>query len=626
MIAEELGARVFRARWAIEDRMRDLLWCDRPGYLSRAAPEGGVERLEDRGPEPAPVHPRTPMLGLLADRPEKSPAFAAAGFYGIQAEVLPPAGAAELFGRAAQGRWPLVALALEERRLEPALEAAAAFLAGGGTVLVEVPGPLQDGIGLPGGRKVATREMSTGRGRLRFPGRRADFAHEFAGLELSGVRIPFALAPLEGAAALAVAGGPQGPLPVVLELPAGAGCLVVAAGAHLEGRLCDAFLPSGALATLPALMLVRSLYGVAAWHAPFQLANFTIDDPALRPGRLGADFGRLAAVAAGGGFHVTVATIPRELPLADPATIERLMAAGSRVTACYHGNDHSGYEFFLPGARRLRYRGRPLPAQAAALAEANRRGWEFSRRAGARLDRVMVFPHGIGPAAGLDQLRSQGFLATCNFSDRHPLGGEEPSAPDLGMRPADVYPEWAGFPLLWRRGLPDPAWIFDLFAGRPVMTFGHPRVPGLLDRFGARALAVNQAGAGAVCWAGLEAVARHAWLQRARGPASWEILMFGNQACLHNPGTEPRALCVTRPHHPPGTWLSAARGAAAPGDPLLLTLAPGATAEVILDARDRLPLPGRDGCPLAPLTDPGGGRDLAAAAPKSPADSGVAHP
>lgn len=626
MIAQELGARVFRSRWAIEDRVRDLLWHDRPGYLPRAAPEGAVGRFEERGPEPAPADPRSPVLGLLAARPETSPALAAAGFYGIQAEVLPAARAAELFGRAARGDWPLVALALDEQQLEPALEAASAYLAGGGTVLVELPAPLQAGIRLPGGRAIVTRELCLDRGRLRFPGRRTDFSHEFAGLELSGVRIPFALAPLGGPAALAVAGAPQGPLPAVLELPAGGGRLVVAAGAHLEGRLCDAFLPSGALATLPALMLVRSLYGVAAWHAPFQLANFTIDDPALRPGRLGADFGRLAAVAGERGFHVTVATIPRELRLADPGTVAQLMAAEARVTACYHGNDHSGYEFFLPGARRLRYRGRPLPAQAAALGEASRRGWEFADRTGARLDRVMVFPHGIGPAALLDQLRSLGFLATCNFSDRHPLGGEEPAAPDLGMRPADVYPEWAGFPLLWRRGLPDQAWIFDLFAGRPVMTFGHPRVPGLLDRFAARALAVNQAGAGRVRWAGLEAIARHAWLQRARGRGSWEVLMLGNQACLHNPGIEPRALCVTRPHQPPGTWLSAAGGVAAPGEPLLLTLAPGSTAEVILAAGDRLPLPGRDGCPLPPLTDPVGGRDLAAAAPKSPADSGVAPP
>src|ERR1700682_146146 len=89
--------------------------------------------------------------------------------------------------------------------------------------------------------------------------------------------------------------------------------------------LADCFGPQQAATVLPPMMLMRWLYGEFGWRAPVALANLTIDDPALRVGRLGADYDALLRRAQAFDFHVTLATIPRELPLAD-ASILRLLA------------------------------------------------------------------------------------------------------------------------------------------------------------------------------------------------------------------------------------------------------------------------------------------------------------
>ena len=605
-----LGAHAFRARWAAEDRLRAILWPARRGFESRPLPAARVARLETPAPGGRPRDARAPRMGVVCASEQASAARAAAGFYGIPVTGAPPAAARPVLAAATAEGWPLVALTLGPGAGLPDPAAVSGYLAGGGTILVEVASAaarLPAWLPAP----ITTAPAGTGACQVVFPGSRPDFAHEFAGVAIEGVDVPFALSPLPGAVPLAWADGGGEPVPVVLEVKRGGGRVVVAAGAPLATPLARAFAPAGALTVLPAMMLVRSLYGTAAWQPVARFANFTIDDPALRPGRLGFDVEEILVAAREHDFHVTVATIPRELGLADPTTVARLARDPARISACYHGNDHAGYEFFLDSGRRLRHRARPRHRQETALREANRRGWEFARRTGLALDRVMVFPHGVGPAWVLDPLRRSGFLATSNFVDRYPLGGEVPAASDLGMRPADVYPEWSGYPLLWRRGLPDQTWVFDLFAGRPVMTFAHPRVAGMLDRFRERAEAVNGAGGGNVAWRGLEEIARHAYLRRRRLDGGWDVRMLANEACLHNDAGEPRAFHVRRPHPPAGTWLAAADAIAEGGGELVVEVGPASRTVVRLEGPGCRPLPRRTGCTIAlPGDMPHAGRDV----------------
>ncbi len=611
--AARLRARLFRSRWALEDAVRGALWPDRRGFEFRRPPPGQVTRAEPRTASPPLRAPRSAAIGVIGNDADASPVVAAGALYGVPVTVAAGERALDLLARAAAEGWPLVAMTqdgLRDARIAVALHR---YLAGGGTAMVECRRPGSTPFTLPGGGLVQARSHKAGVGPVLFAGHRPDFVHEFAGLRVEPVRIPVVLGPPAGADVLAWTPAPGGRRPLVLELRSGAGRILVAAGAELEGSLADAFNTAGALACLPALMAVRSLYGRAAWHPAVRLANFTIDDPALRGGRLGFDYRRLIDAAASHDFHVTMATIPRELTIADPETVELLKAASAQVSVCYHGNDHAGYEFFLPDARWRRYRPRALAAQEEALARARRRGARFSAETGLVLDRVMVFPHGVAGPGALERLAAHGFLATSNFNDREPLGATRPAAFDVGMRPADVYPEWSSFPLLWRRGLNDPGWIFDLYAGRPVLTFAHPHVPRLLERFGARAHEVNRAGAGAVQWTGLESVARHAYLQKTAGGTEWTVLMYANEACLHNPDREARTYRVTRPHPPPGWRLAAASAAAEPGHELVVSVPPGGTEVVHLtvDPSSRSESGGR--CNLGFHADPAPPWDFPAA-------------
>src|SRR5207237_10090345 len=83
-------------------------------------------------------------------------------------------------------------------------------------------------------------------------------------------------------------------------------------------------------------------FGQAAWHPAVRTANVTVDDPALRVGLLGLDFPKLLEDAERLDFHLTAATIPRELGLSDAGVLRLLRSKPARLSACHPGNDHSG--------------------------------------------------------------------------------------------------------------------------------------------------------------------------------------------------------------------------------------------------------------------------------------------
>jgi hypothetical protein len=333
------------------------------------------------------------------------------------------------------------------------------------------------------------------------------------------------------------------------------------------------------LTALPAMMLVRQVYGEAAWAVPGMFANFIIDDPALRNGRLGLDYRRLLARAREHDFHVTIATIPRELELAAPDVVAMLRDQARWLSACYHGSDHTGYEFYLPQAKRMRYGGRPLAAQKLALQRAAERARKFTESTGVALDRVMVFPHGIGSPEVFGTLQSLGFLASCNFDDRYPLGAPVPADFDVGLRPSDL--AWEGFPLMWRRGLPDRSFMLDLFLGRPLITFGHMKPLGPdVQQFADRADELHRIAGEDLRWCGLEEIALHSYLQRRDPSSGWRVLMLGNEICLHNPEPRPRTYSVERHHLPFGSALVSDAGPTGASEQVAVTVPPGGTRKV----------------------------------------------
>jgi len=554
--ARVLVARVERLARDWRHLPRRVVWAGRPGYRTQRTSTAAIVPVEEPAPgPPGTTSTRGATVGVLVPAGRPSPVVAAADLLGLRVEQFDQGAAERLIDRAIVDGWGLVAVpadALEE--LSRSAGALGAYVGRGGTVLLHglderSNGALDQLGGVIGEHMPAVAGAPSGR-RLLIPAERAEFGGPLAGTALESRCGEHALEPCDPADVLAWSetGGER--RPVVVERRAGRGRIVLDAL-----RMADPAVPADVLssgrshALVVPLLLHRQVYGSAAWHAPQPVANFTIDDPALRSGSLGLRYDLLALQARDHRFHVTIATVPRELPLADDVAVRRLRSHPDLLSACYHGCNHDGYEFYLAAGARTRHHPRPLAEQRAALGRAVERGLVFEAGTGCRLDRVMVFPYGVGPARLFPDLRRLGFLATCNYWDKYPLEATVPDRQDLGLRPADL--AWEGFPLLWRRGIEDRGFLLDLLLGRPSLSFAHRRALGSdFLPFVDRARAINRAARGGVVWCGLEQVARHAHLHRKTSGAGWEVLMTGDEACLHNPDPSPRTCTVIRPDLP----------------------------------------------------------------------------
>lgn len=572
--------------WAQRDRVRDLIWRERLGYQPRFPPQNRIDLVQhERAQAPPAATPESGEFGVL----ENGTALAECGqFLGLSVVEPDRRGAVGVLNDAVQKGWPLLgcSAATLTQLPEAGWNALSAFLAGGGTLFVAGVAPAPTPVLAEFGRRLRMEPLCAepGSGQstaVLFPGDKAGFAHELAGVRVE-TSVQGARLRGEGMRVLAFSVVDGGREPSVVEQGVAPGRIIFSGfPAVLPSRLAGCFGPEHAPLFLPPMMLLRQLYGVAAWHPPALLANFTIDDPALRQGLLGLPYSEALRRGRDHGFHVTVATIPAELGLADPAVIAQLAEGGETISACYHGWDHNGYEFYRSEGRRLRYRVRALSEQRADLRRAVEHGLRFARRTGYELDRVMVFPHGLGPAALLPDLHNLGFIGSCNLDNRYPLEAPVPDDPYLGLRPADT--AWAGFPLLWRRDLADRSFPLDLFIGRPALTFEHRRALGEdFLPFVLRAEEIRRLAPGRVVWRSLDEVTRHTYLQRRDLQRGWQVLMASNEACLHNPDPTPRTYSVWRPHVPAGSTLEVCGAPASRLQPLDVTVPAGGTAVIRL--------------------------------------------
>jgi O-antigen/teichoic acid export membrane protein len=621
--AAVLLVRARRALWRLEDRARVRFIGLHPGCELRAEPQGVVSLVEASSPAQhpegrgasaplpstgdggwaGPVRVSTSRVGLVASRlhsPSLSAALQTARLCGLEVVAAPLGGHEPMMRRAADEAWPLVVLSLDAAAPLTADRARpiAAFLEQGGTVLVTTTGGESSAAlaelaraGLP---PVTCRAIPGVAQAVYFSAAARSLTSVFAGARVETTEPSTFLEPSPGAEVVAWTLTAKGRHPALLQYRRGDGRLLVSAAADLlPTPLRECFVPRHALAVLPPMMLMRRLYGERVWHPPAPLANLSVDDPILRGGRLGLDYPRLLARVRELGVHLSVATIPGELWLAEPSVVHLLRSERRRMTACFHGSEHSGYEFYFPEAKGLRYRARPLGGQRSAVARACRRGWDFWERTGLALDRIMVFPVGVGCVDVLPALHHAGFLASCNLDDRDPLGAARPRDPWLRLRPADT--AWADLPLLWRRGLHDPRTVFDLFLGRPALLTADleacgPDLGPLFDR----AAEVGRFAGASLRWSGLEEVARHAYLQREDEAGAWLALMTANEICLHNPTSRPRTYQVHRPHRPRGSALAFGDGqvSAAERVPVVVPARGSARVRLLTGSTPAIPAPG----------------------------------
>jgi hypothetical protein len=589
------AAIAWRWIWAIEDRVRGLVWGEERGFDLRPRPAAVVSVITPHlaGSSSGSVRmPRSSCLGMVAapDAERSRAVLEEVGhFYGLDVYRAAPEYATPVIDCAVRERWPLLGVSLQGLKSVPPPWPVLlrTYVARGGTLLL-------NGITAESARCLNTLaeafeisfpiglKLDAADGEVLFSARDLTFAGELAGVGIRSAECDSALTDCEGAETLVSIRSGERIVPAVSLLRRGQGTVVLCAGGQQVTRLADGVAQLQALTVLPAMMLVRQVYGEAAWRAPAPFANFIVDDPALRNGSLGLDYPRVLALAREHDFHLTVATVPRELEVAESEVVQLLVRNGRHLSACYHGSDHSGYEFYLPDAKESRHRARSISSQQAALRLAVARGQRFAERTGLALDRVMVFPHGVGTPEIFPTLQTLGFIATCNYDDRYPLGSTPPEDYDLGMRAADL--AWSGFPLIWRRGIPDPMFRLDLFLGRPAITFGHIKALGAdLAPFVRRAEELRDL-RGGIKWAGLEDIARHSYMQRHDPEHGWQVLMLSNEICLHNPESHARTYHVERANILAGWGLVADSPHTVPSGPLTLTVPPGGSRTVRLAA------------------------------------------
>ena len=331
----------------------------------------------------------------------------------------------------------------------------------------------------------------------------------------------------------------QSPRPAVVRLgPKNARCYLLA---HVAAPADAAPAPGsypparfGAIA--PYFLLLRDVGGHCCWLPSGPLANLTIDDPWLREPYGCLSFAGLLTEMKRERFHTTIGFVPWNYDRSSTEVVSLIRDNPSHFSIAVHGNNHDRYEFFRyeahPGDNQ---RAKPLAEQAFNIRQAMTRMELFQQCTGLTFDRIMVFPHGVSPAATFAELKRHGFWATFNYSNV-PLG-ENPSA-DRTVALRSVNSDWYGFPAVRRaypEKYPEAAIAIDLFLGNPVLFMSHQDL--FFDGIGsfssyARTVNVRQP---AVQWKSLGEISCHLHRVRWLGERHCEVRLSSRHAKVENP-------------------------------------------------------------------------------------------
>jgi hypothetical protein len=159
----------------------------------------------------------------------------------------------------------------------------------------------------------------------------------------------------------------------------------------------------------------------------------------------------------------------------------------------------------------------------------------FQALTGLPYDKVMVFPHSIGPEGALAALKEYNYIATVN-SWNVPMDRPNPTSLSFALRPVTVLYE--NFPSIARSSAEVPisrSFIaMDAFLDNPLLFYGHH---GLFARsigaFNSVADAVNQIEPG-IRWRSLGDIAKHLYLMKLRDDSDYEVLAFSSTITLNN--------------------------------------------------------------------------------------------
>jgi len=291
------------------------------------------------------------------------------------------------------------------------------------------------------------------------------------------------------------------------------------------------------LEIIPILAFLRYACGDRCWGPPGYFANLTIDDPWLIGSYGHLDYRALLDEMKTARFHTTIAFVPWNYDRSESDVVSLFRKNADRISVCLHGNNHDHKEFTKSA---------PRPEQEADILQGLARMDMFSELTGIAYDRVMVFPHAIGPRESLEILKQYNFLATVN-GDNLPEGEVRSGDTLSNLRTASA--DFANFLSVARYGAKaSPSDIaLELFLGNPVLLYGHHDLfKKGIGSFNSQAGLINKLEP-SLRWSNLSTIARNLYLMRKRADGNYDIWAFCRSLEINNPEKDRRTFHIIKP-------------------------------------------------------------------------------
>jgi hypothetical protein len=281
----------------------------------------------------------------------------------------------------------------------------------------------------------------------------------------------------------------------------------------------------------PVMLFAKYCAGERGWHTVHPYANFTIDDPWLREPYGFLTYKGLFAEMEKHNFHSTIAFIPWNYDRSEPQVVALIRKHPERFSICIHGDNHDHKEF-------SDYRSKPLALQIKDLHQSLARMERFRELTGIPYDKVMIFPHSIGPEKTLAALKDTNYLATVN-STNVPMDAARPQDLLFDLRATTL--SFADFPSVRRYSveglLPTGLAAVNLFLGNPLLFYCHQEFfSSGIGAFDKEADAVNRIQPD-IRWRSLGEIIRRLYLVKRRDDDDFDVLSFAGTTTLENVST-----------------------------------------------------------------------------------------
>jgi hypothetical protein len=307
----------------------------------------------------------------------------------------------------------------------------------------------------------------------------------------------------------------------------------------LESPIDGQSMPSYFSRFVPHAMALRRIFGEECWRPAGHYACVVIDDPLLRKRHGFLRFDSLLRQVRKSDFHTSIAFIPYNYRRNSRSTVQMFLDNTSRLSICYHGNDHTSAEMASANRGRL----------SSILRIAESRMNRLRQKTGLACDKIMVFPQGAFSLEAMDVLKARNFFAAVN-TEPYPVGGATPLTMREYAQPAVM--RYAGFPLFLRtyvNAIQSEDMAFNLFFGRPALIVEHHGIfahPELLDD----AVSKVNSLATPVEWSNLQSVCSSAVLRRREAGGAYVVRAYSRTVQLSNVGDRSERCQIIWPDTP----------------------------------------------------------------------------